>query len=135
MQGLESLKTVFDVRTGSPKSLVSSLKLIHQTFRDENIRRVADKPSFVVVFMGSAVKHVSKDREGMPPKKQKLLDEIAGIVSEMSKDGIGFEICLFAARAFGTDPASILPEIQRVENGWISSIRYQTKGYSLIPVF
>ena len=53
----------------------------------------------------------------------------------MSKDGVKLEICLFAAEVFGVDPASVLPEIKRVGNGWISLIGYQSKGYALVPAY
>jgi intracellular sulfur oxidation DsrE/DsrF family protein len=53
----------------------------------------------------------------------------------MSKNGIKLEICLIAAKVFNVDPASVLPEIKRVGNGWISMIGYQAQGYSLVPVY
>jgi len=36
----------------------------------------------------------------------------------MSKEGIHLEICLVAARIFKVDPATVLPEIKRVEK-WL----------------
>ena len=53
----------------------------------------------------------------------------------MSKAGIKLEICLIAARVLGVDPASILPEIKKVPNGYISVIGYQAHGYSLVHVY
>jgi intracellular sulfur oxidation DsrE/DsrF family protein len=64
-----------------------------------------------------------------------MLDEIAGTISEMSKDGIKLEICLVAASLLGVDPASVLPDIKHVDNGFISLIGWQTNGYSLVPVY
>jgi len=135
LKGLKSAKAVFDVRLGSPKSAALHLKLIHETFKDKNLTSVANKPTFVVVFSGPSVKLISKQREGFSPEEQTVLDEIAHAISDMSKDGIKFEICLFAAKVFGVDPALVLPEVQQVGNGWISSIGYQSKGYSLIPAY
>jgi intracellular sulfur oxidation DsrE/DsrF family protein len=135
LKGLKSVKAFFDIRLSSPKSAASHLKLIHQTFMDKNIKAVAKNPSFVVAFMGPSVKLISKQREGFSPEEHKILDEIARTISEMSKDGIKLEICLFAAKAFGVDPASVLPEMTHVGNGWISSIGYQAKGYSLVPAY
>jgi len=40
-----------------------------------------------------------------------------------------------AAKVFNVDPVSVLPEIKRVGNGWISMIGYQAQGYSLVPVY
>jgi intracellular sulfur oxidation DsrE/DsrF family protein len=53
----------------------------------------------------------------------------------MAKDRIKLEICDFASKVFGVDPASILPEIKHVPNGWVSVIGYQARGYSLVPVY
>jgi hypothetical protein len=36
---------------------------------------------------------------------------------------------------FKVDPATILPEIKHEENGVISLIGYQAKGFSLVPVY
>jgi len=135
LKGLESVKAVFDVRAGNPKSSALQLKLIQQTFKDRSIAAITTKPAFVVVFIGPAVKLVSKGREGFSPEEHEILDEIAGTISEMSKDGIKLEICLFAAKIFGVDPASVLPEIGHVANGWISLIGYQAGGYSLVPAY
>jgi intracellular sulfur oxidation DsrE/DsrF family protein len=135
LKGLKSVKAIFDVRIGNPKSAALHLKLIHQTFQDKNIKAVTKKPAFVVVFIGPSVKLISKNREGFSAEDQKILDEIAGIISEMSKEGIKLEICLVAAKVFGVDPTTVLPEIKHVGNGWISLIGYEAKGYSLVPAY
>ena len=135
LKGLKSVKAVFDVRVANPKSAALSLKLIHDTFKDKNIMAVTKKPAFVVIFIGPSVKLISKNKEGFSPEEQKILDEIATTISEMSKDGIKLEICLFAAKVFNVDPASVLPGIKHVPNGWVSLIGYEAKGYSLIPAY
>jgi intracellular sulfur oxidation DsrE/DsrF family protein len=53
----------------------------------------------------------------------------------MSNDDIHFEVCLFTAKVFGVEPASILPESKRVDNGWISKIGKQSRGYLLVRVY
>lgn len=92
------------------------------------------KPDFVVIFLGPAVKLVSKSRGGFTAEDQKILDEFASTVSAMAKDGIKLEICLFAVKVFGMESSTILPEIKQVGNGWISLIGYEAKGYSLVPI-
>lgn len=135
LAGLKSIKAIFDVRAGNAKSAAMQLKLIHDTYKDKSIMAVSKKPSFIVAFMGPAVKLVSRDKQGFSPEDQKAMDEIAQTVREMSRDGIKLEVCDFAVKAFGGDPASILPEIKHVPNGWISLIGYQARGYSLVPVY
>jgi intracellular sulfur oxidation DsrE/DsrF family protein len=135
LKGLKSIKAVFDVEIGNPASAALHLKVIHDTCKDKNIIAVSKKPATVVIFLGPSVKLISKKREGFSPEDQKQLDEIARTISEMSKDGIKLEICLVAAKLFGVDPASVLPGIKPVPNGWVSLIGYETKGYSLVPVY
>jgi intracellular sulfur oxidation DsrE/DsrF family protein len=135
LKGMKSVKAIFDVRAATPKSGAVQLKLIHDTFKDKNLTAISKKPAFVVAFMGPSVKFISKNRDGYSAEDQKILDEIAGTVSAMAKDGIRMEICLFAAKLFGVEPGSVLPEIKQVGNGWISLIGYQAKGYSLVPAY
>jgi intracellular sulfur oxidation DsrE/DsrF family protein len=130
LKGLKSVKAAFDVRAGNPKSAALTLKVIRQTYQDKNITAVTKNPAFTVVFIGPSVKLISKNREGYSPEENKILDEIASTISQMSKEGIRLEICLIAAQVLGVDPASVLPEIKHVGNGWISLIGYQAKGYS-----
>jgi len=133
MKGIKSAKAVFDERESNPKSAALHLKIIHQTYKE--LAAMKKKPVFVIVFIGPAVKLISKNREGFSTEDQKSLDEIANTISAMSKDGINVEICLVAAKVLNVDPASVLPEIKKVGNGWISEIGYQAQGYSLVPVY
>ena len=133
MKGIESAKAVFDERESNPKNAALHLKVIHQTFKE--LAAMKKNPVFVLEFIGPSVKLISKNREGFSPEDQKSLDEIANTILAMSKDGIKLEICLVAAKVFNVDPASVLPEIKRVGNGWISMIGYQAQGYSLVPVY
>ena len=135
LKGLKSVKAVFDVRISNPKSAAVHLKLVHDTYKDKNVVAVTKKPAFVVIFMGPSVKLISKNRESFPPEEQKVLDEIANIIAEMSKDGIKLEICLIAAKVFNVDPGSVLPGIKHVPNGWVSLVGYEAKGYSLVPAY
>jgi len=135
LKGLKSVKAVFDVRAGAPKSAAIYLDLILQTYRDNSIRAVTGQPEFAVVFIGPAVKLISTNTKNFPPEDQEHIAKVAGIVKEMARMGIRLEICIYAARLTGVEPATILPEINHVENGWISVIGYQAQGYALVPVF
>lgn len=135
LKGVQTAKAIFDFRIGNPESAVVHLDLIQQTFKDKGIRNVADKPEFVIVFIGPAVKLVSTNTAGFSDKEKESLMKIAAILREMKKDGIRLELCMFAAHFLGVAPATILPEIHQVGNGWISLIGYEAKGYSLVPVY
>ena len=135
LKGVGLPNAVFDFRIGDPNSAAIHLDLIYNTFKDQNLLIKSEKPDFALIFMGPAVKLVSKNRTGFTSEDQKQLDAIARTVSEMSKDGIKLEICLAAVHLMGVDTASIFPEIKQVANGWISAIGYQHKGYALVPAF
>jgi intracellular sulfur oxidation DsrE/DsrF family protein len=135
LQGLKSFKAVVDVRSGKPKSLAMQLGLLHQMYKDKSVRSVSASPEFVLVFIGPAVKLVSTRTEDLSAEDKETVAKIAATVSAMAKDGIKFEICLFAVDALGVDRASILPEIKQVGNGWISLVGYQLSGYGLVPVY
>jgi hypothetical protein len=74
LKGLKSVKAAFDVRAGNPKSAALTLKVIHQTYQDENVTAVTKNPAFTVVFIGPSVKLISKNREGYSPEENKILD-------------------------------------------------------------
>jgi intracellular sulfur oxidation DsrE/DsrF family protein len=133
MKGIESARAVFDERESIPKNAALHLRVIHETFLE--LAAMKRDPVFVLVFIGPSVKLISKNREGFSTEDQKYLDEISKTISAMSKEGINIEICLIAAKVFNVDPASVLPEITKVGNGWISMIGYQAQGYSLVPVY
>ena len=133
VKGVNSVNAIFDMREGNLQTAVIHLNLIHETYKE--IVAMKKNPVFVVVFMGNAVKLISSNHSGFTTEEQKSLKEISSIISRMTKNGIRMEVCLFAVKLFGVEPASILPEIERVGNGWISEIGYQARRYSLVPVY
>jgi intracellular sulfur oxidation DsrE/DsrF family protein len=135
LQGLKSFNAVVDMRSAKPQSLAMQLGLIHAMYNDASVRKVTEKPDFVVIFIGPSVKLVSTDISGFSGEDREAVVKIADTVAAMAKDGIKFEICLVAADLLGVDRASILPEIKHVDNGWISLVGYQHLGYGLVPVY
>jgi uncharacterized protein len=135
LKGVDSVKILFDFRDGNLKSAPVLLKLIYETFKDKALNAITSKPKFVVVFSGKSVKLLSARREGVSPEEAKVRDEIAALVSAMSKAGIKFEACLFAVKFFGGDPKDLVKGIDHVDNGWISLFGYQANGYALIAAY
>lgn len=135
IDGLKDIKVVFDVRAKKIKKAAIYLDLIHETFKDQNIRDVSKQPDFAVILAGGLSKFVSSNTEGFSDEEKVLISRIVNRVAAMAKDGIKLEICLFAVNLAGVDPATLLPEIKQVDNGWISLIGYQAKGYSLVSAF
>jgi intracellular sulfur oxidation DsrE/DsrF family protein len=135
LEGVQDVKVVFDVRAAQARSASAQLDLVRRTFKDENIRQAAVQPQFVVVFAGPATKLISSRSEEFPEDQRIYLDKIAATVSDMARDGIRMEVCMFAADMFGVEPTAIPPDIKQVPNGWISLIGYQARGYQLVPIY
>jgi intracellular sulfur oxidation DsrE/DsrF family protein len=135
LKGVTSVNTIFDFRDGNTESALIHLKLVHDTFKDPAIRAVSEKPEFVVVFMDVSVLLLSNAREKFSSEEKKRLEEFDRTIAAMAKDGIRLEVCMFAAGLMGVKPESIAPEIHPVDNGWIASLGYQQKGYSVVPAY
>ena len=133
LKGINATNAIFDVRIENPQSAALHLALVFDTYKE--LAAMKKNPVFAVVFMGGAVSLISTNHSKFKADDLKYLKEIAETISHMSKAGIRVEVCLFAVKVFGVDPASILPEIHKVGNGWISEIGYQARGYSLVPVY
>lgn len=134
IEGVESTDAVFDFRVGNPETAVVHFGLIHDMIEDPNMQINDTQPEIIIVFVGPSVKLVSTESE-FEEGKQKHLGAVADKISEMSEDGIRFVICMTAAQAFDIDPDTILPEVEKVRNGWITLIGYQQQGYALIANF
>lgn len=132
LEGVASVKAVWDFRVGDPKTALAHLGLIHDMLDDPNLQKGGERPEFVLVFLGPAVKFISTEENEAPSQTER---KIAEKISAMEADGIRLEICMTAAHAQDISPESILPEIIQVGNGWISLIGYQHQGYATISNF
>jgi uncharacterized protein len=133
LEDVESTDAVFDFRIGDPQTALAHLNLIHDMIDDPNMVINDKRPEIVIVFIGPSVKLVSTGQSDND--QQEHLDALADKISEMNEDGVEFEICMTSAPAFNVDPDSILPEVNKVENGWITIIGYQKQGYAMIANF
>jgi intracellular sulfur oxidation DsrE/DsrF family protein len=134
LKDLKLVKAVIDFKTGNPKKALIYLSLIGDTFKDRNIQAVTTQPDFVVNFGGDSVKLLAKGTKGFSPEEQKTINEIRDKVSALAKEGIKFEYCTYAGNLFGVEPADV-EGVRVVDNGWVSVIGYQARGYSLVPAY
>jgi intracellular sulfur oxidation DsrE/DsrF family protein len=134
LKGLSSVKAVIGFGTADPQKAVTYLTLIGDTLNDPNIQAVTKNPDFVVSFGGPSVKLLAKNTKGFSPEEQKLIEEMKSKISALAKEGVKFEYCSYAARLFGVEPADV-PGVRVIDNGWVSLIGYQGRGYSFVPAF
>ncbi len=134
LEGVKSVKTVFDVSQGSPQTANIVFWAVNNVNDDKSVRALSEPPQVTVVFRGPAVKMITTDRNGFKESDNEALDKFANMIQQMKKDGVKFEVCDYALKVMGVDPKNILPEVDHVANGFISIAGYQAQGYSVITV-
>lgn len=134
LKDVKGLSAVFDYSHGDPKMSNILLDAVKNAYDTEEVKALPEKTRFVIVFQGPAVKLITTDRSNFPEKQFAEIDKLHAMIKQLKKDGVKMEVCLYAANVVGVDPATILPEIDKVGNGFISTIGYQTQGYALIRV-
>ncbi|MDW7710877.1 MAG: DsrE family protein [Deferrisomatales bacterium] len=134
LQGLERLDVVFDVAQGNPAAANVVFWAVRDVYQAEEVRALPEKPRVVVAFRGPAVRLLSTKREGVTREDAEAMDRFAATLREMKKDGVRLEVCLYAVQVLGVDPASLLPEVDRVTNGFVSVVGYQNQGYAVVAI-
>ncbi len=134
LQGVKSVKTVFDISHGSPKTANIVFWAVNNVNDDGSVRALSQPPQVAVVFHGPAIKMISTDRGGFKKTDHKELHKFAATIRQMSVNGVKFEVCDYALEVNGVDPNTVLPEVDHVPNGFISIAGYQAQGYSVITI-
>jgi uncharacterized protein len=134
LKGVNGVNTVFDVSQASPKVANIVFWAVKDVYQNESVKNLPNPPRTVVVFHGPAVKLISTERKWFKPEEVTDVDKFADTIRQMKKDGVTFEICDYAAKVMGVDPATIMPEIDHVGNGFVSVAGYQAQGYSVIRI-
>lgn len=134
LKGVKGVNTVFDVSQGSPKVANIVFWAVKDVYQNDSVRSLPNPPRTVVVFHGPSVKLISSDRTGFKPEEVAEIEMFADTIRQMKKDGVTFEICDYAAKVMGVDPATIMPEIDHVGNGFVSVAGYQAQGYSVVRI-
>jgi intracellular sulfur oxidation DsrE/DsrF family protein len=134
LENVKQVKVVFDVSLGSPKMGNLVFWAVKNVYEDKNVQMLSQPPEAVVVFHGPAVKLITSDLKGLSDSEKEEAKTFVQTLKKMKQDGVKLEVCLYAVKVMGIDPATILPEIDKVGNGFISIAGYQQQGYSLITI-
>lgn len=134
LEGVKGLKAVFDYSQESPKMSNIIFGAVKDLYEDEATTSLPEKTQIIIVFQGPAVRLITSDRSNFAEKEFAEIDAFHDMIRQLKKDGVKMEVCLYAARVVGVDPSTILPEIDHVNNGFISTIGYQAQGYALVRV-
>lgn len=134
LKGVKGVKAVFDVSLGSPKMANVVFWAVKNVYEDESVRALQEPPKVAVVFHGPAVKLISTNHKDFKASEKEALDEFASMIRQMKKAGVTIEVCLYALKVLNVDPATILSEVDKVGNGFISVVGYQAQGYSVVTI-
>lgn len=134
LTGVKGLDAVFDYSQGSPMLSTIIFPAIKSVYDDPSVRALPAPPRTVIVFHGQAVKLLSTARKGFDKADQSTLDKVAEMIKQFKKDGVKMEVCMYAVKVMGIDPATIMPEIDKVGNGFISVLGYQAQGYNVVTL-
>jgi len=134
LTGVKGLDAVFDFSLASPDIASLVIPAIRDTYQNPEVRALYAAPRTVIVFHGMAVKLISTDRKGIDKKDLAAYEKVAEMIRQLKRDGVKMEVCMYAVKVMGVDPATIMPEIDRVGNGFISVLGYQAQGYSVVTV-
>lgn len=133
LKGVKGLNTVFDYGHASPEDALVIFPAIREVYQSKSVTSLPNPPSVVIVFHDGAVKFLSTERNGTK-EENATRDKVAEMIRQFDKEGVKLEVCMYAVKVFGVNPDTIMPEIEKVGNGWIAASGYQAQGYSLIAI-
>lgn len=134
LNGVKGLDAVFDIGLGSPTAAALVFPAIRDVHFSPEVRALPAPPRTVLVFRSKAVRLLSSDRSGLDKDEVAAYDKVAELLRQFKKDGVRLEVCMYAVKNAGIDPATLLPEVDRVANGFVSILGYQAQGYSLVGI-
>ncbi|MEN8190180.1 MAG: hypothetical protein ABFS19_10065 [Thermodesulfobacteriota bacterium] len=132
LQDISTVKVYFDVNVGEANKLITRLKLINDTH--SQLVSSGVQPELVVGFRGKATRFVTRGDDYVFTEDTTAKQKVHGWVQQFKNSGISMEQCLIAAGFQEVDSKDFLPEINLVDNGYVSMIGYQTKGYAQVPM-
>jgi len=134
LKDVKGVKVVFNVSPGDPAFANIVFWAVRNTYQDEAVTTLPEKPQVAIVFHGPVVKLLSSDRSGFNEKNNAEIDKFQDTLKQMAKEGVKMEVCLYAAKVLGVNPATIMPEIDQVGNGFISVAGYQAQGFTVVTI-
>lgn len=132
LSGVMTTNVFFDVNIGDPAKLRTRLQLIETTYAQ--LVAAGFSPRVVIGIRGMASNFFTRDAGYILEAELPVKKEIAAKVEKFRAMGFAVEQCRIAAGMQGIDVADFLPQVQVVDNGYISMIGYQAQGYAYVPM-
>ena len=129
---LKSVKIICDVNVGEASLLLRRLELIDETY--SQLLDAGVTPTVVIAFRGGASQYVTRGPAYVDAKNREIKVEIQGWVEQFRRNGLRLEQCAIDAKTWKIAFDDFLPAVELVQNGYISLVAYQTRGYALLPM-
>lgn len=133
-KGITTYKAVYQFTSGDPGVANRVFWAVKNSYEDQAVRDLGIVPRIVVVFHGPVVNLISTNLAQFPDEVRIEVEQFQGTIRQMKQDGVKFEVCLYAVKMAGLDPDTILPEVDSVDNGFVSVIGYQMQGYAVVRI-
>ena len=134
LKNVNSYDAVFDVSQGNPKIANLIFWAVKNSYEAEEIKGLSGDSNIAIVFHGPVVKLLSSDRSPFNSAEWAEVETFQATLRQMEKDGVTLEVCLYAAKVLGVDKDTIMPEINRVDNGFVSVVGYQMQDYAVVRI-
>ncbi len=133
LDGVKTGKALFDIATGNPNAIATTLEVIGETI--DGLKRQGVEPKIVVAFRGPAVRFLTSDNNVIPAEHAATAMGLHVRIEQLVVRGVRFEACGVTTRMMKIDNATLVKGVQPVANTFNSLIGYQARGYALIPIF
>src|SRR5215470_5537841 len=130
--GLRDAKVAFDITAGDAGRLLNILNTIDET--RESLIKQGITPHFVLTFRGPATLLTQTDVSRLKPEEREAAGNVAAKLKYL-RGAAGIERldqCSIAMRGQKVDKTRVNPDVTIVDNGWITLVGYQAKGYAYI---
>ena len=132
LKGLSSVKIVCDVNVGDPDLLLTRMYFLDTTY--SQLLDAGVTPTIVISFRGKASLFITKNDKYIKAEHRKQRIEMKKWIKHFKELGFTIEQCYIAAKSHKIDTKDFLPQVNIVENGYISLIGYQSQGYAFLPM-
>lgn len=134
LNGVKSYNAVFEFSQGNPKVANLVFWAVKNSYEADEVKSLKGDKNIVVVFHGPVVKLLSSNKDPFNAAEWAEVEKFQETIRQMKKDGVTFEVCLYAAKVLGVDKETIIPEIDRVGNGFVSVVGYQMQDYAVVRI-
>lgn len=134
LKGVTGFDAVYEVSQGNPAVANVVFWAVKNSYETAEVKTLPKGSNVVVVLHGPAVKLISSSKGAFSDADWAEVQKFQDTLRQMRKGGVGLEVCDYAVKVMGVDPATIIPEVDHVPNGFVSVVGYQMQGYAVVRV-